>query len=164
MARVAPLLTFLRPIVWGLIWYLNGLLLQSIRENGKTRFQTEERLIARVLRFVVAAKSDDMWDRTRRGWIELLASENPDQVKVLDEAAQTLDCPTILFDRETGAAENLHEASLRLIKAAVLHRNKFIATGYYNFVTAFVEVKLLNQDKANEVVTAALAERDTKAA
>lgn len=152
--------TFLRPIVWGLIWYLNGLLLQSIREKGKARFQTEERLIGRVLCFVAAAKSNDMWDRTRRGWIELLASENPEQVKVLDEAARTLDCPTILFDRETGAAENMHEAALRLINAAVLHPNKFIAASFGNFANALVEANLLSAEKAGKVIEAAIAERD----
>ena len=155
---------FVRPIVWGIIWFLNSLLLQSAKESGRNRFQTEQRLIARVLKFVAIAKSEDLLERTRRGWLELLASDNPEQVKVLDEVASTLDCVTILFDKESGQAETFEQAASRLIYAAVLHPKKFVADNYRTVVEALVEAKFLSAYKASEVVTAALAERDTKAA
>lgn len=159
---VSAVHVFLRPLVWGLVWYLNHLLLQTLKERGPARYKAENRLIDLVLKIVAATKSDDLRDRARCGWLDLLAGENPDQVKTLNEVAETLKVPTILFDNETGRAEALHDAAIRLISDAVLHNNKFIAVSYQTFADALVEVKILTADKAKEVIAIAIAARDGK--
>lgn len=157
---VSAVHVFLRPLIWGLVWYLNHLLLQTLKERGPARYNAENRLIDLVLKLVVATKSDDLRERARIGWLELLAGENLNQVKALDEVAEILKVPTFMFEKGVDRPENLADAAIRLIKSSIFNTNKFVANNYQAFANALVEAEIITAEKADEVIKAALAERD----
>lgn len=164
--NVNPVHALARDMLWCLLWYLNNLFGEGVREGGASGFQKQLAFLRslKMVMAVVGFRYDE--DKTEDGLLNIFFSDASEKKDAMIQVANALTDRKLRvihrpmqFDPDSGMPEMPAMAARRLLREAVLHQNRVIAASYVIHRNALVDAGILTDQEAEEILTEALIER-----